>query len=92
MITEETIWEDPLIIDFFLNRELKEGSRKVYNPKNNTLLQIRRINPTELIEEAERESDEGIKPRNRKVKKYLLEFREHLKSERVIQLIISKML
>ncbi len=81
MITEETIGEDPLIMDFFLNRELGEGSRGVYIQRITLYCKYVELNPTELIEEAERESDEGIKPRNRRIKRHLLGFREHLKEK-----------
>jgi integrase len=81
MITEETIWEDPLIIDLYLNRGLKEDTRKVYTQRITLYCKYTGLGPTELIEEAEEECDEGIKPRNRKVKKYLLKFREKLKAE-----------
>ena len=75
------IKEDPHLIDFLENRHLKPASIDQYTRQLKQYCKFTKKTPTELIEEAEDEEEERIRMKNRKIKKYLQQYVQHLKAE-----------
>lgn len=71
---------DPLMEEF-LDRNLRPSTKKNYRIHLETFQKVTGMSLTELIEEAEAEEDSGIRPRNRKIKKYLKKCQEYLENE-----------
>ena len=70
---------DPLLQEFFHNRQLKKSTILRYQYVLQNYCKFTTLTPTQLIEEAEHEEDTNIRLRNRKVKKYIYTFYDHLK-------------
>ena len=75
------IHDDRHVKDFYRSRNLKEGTQDLYDSILKQYSLFTGKNPTELIEEAEEEEEKRIRMKNRKVKKYLLEFTEYLENK-----------
>lgn len=74
-----TMQTDMEIIDSFtLERGLCERSKKLYLTVINHYCRIQDMSIAQLLDEAEREEDEGIRLKRRTLKKRLLKFREYL--------------
>ena len=73
--------EDPQIIEFLLNRNLKPHSEYQYLKRIKQYCQYTQLTPTELIEEAINEEEQGIRKPNRKIKKYMIGYINKLKNE-----------
>ncbi len=72
---------DPLVIEWFNLTEIAENTRKNFLHGMRYYTEFIKKTPAELIEEAEAEIQDGILMRKRKIKSYLLTFREWLKNQ-----------
>lgn len=71
--------EDQKIIEqWYLCRNVSDGTKRSYNIAIRNYTHLIKKRPTELVDEAEKEEDEGIRPRKRKVYSYLLEYKKWL--------------
>lgn len=75
------IVDDPHIKDFMDARNLRESTKRTYLAMLKLYFDFLNKTPTELIEEAEKEEDKRIKMKNRKIRRYLIDFIGFLKSE-----------
>jgi len=80
MITKE-LREDSSLIDFLDSRDTREQTKETYIKRLNEYCKFTGKMPSELIEEAEEEEEERIRMRNRKIKRYLIDFTKYLKQE-----------
>ncbi len=64
--------------DLAISRNLRKTTIKEYARSLNQYCNFINKNPTELIEEAEVEEDQGIRMKNRKIKRYILNFKQEL--------------
>ncbi len=69
---------DPLIKDWFRTRALKDATKDRYLEAMKYFTEMTKKTPIELIEEAESEIKEGKVMRLRKIKAYLLDFKDYL--------------
>ena len=74
------IENDPCVKDFLRSRRLRESTRKEYLGRLNQYCLFTGKTPTELIDEAEMEQDQGIKTRKRKIKGYILDYIDEFKN------------
>ena len=58
----------PYIKEFILNRNLKPATIRSYTRKLQIYCEITGLNPTQLIEQAEEDEDNGIRLRKRRIK------------------------
>jgi len=70
----------PCVKDFIRSRGLRETTKREYLIRISQYSQFTRKTPTELIDEAENEQDQGIKTRRRKIKDHVLDYVEELKN------------
>lgn len=77
----EDIFADEYLKLFFIQRDLGESSRNTYLIRLKKYCEYTQKTPSELIEEAEAEQEENIKMRHRKINRYLLGFKEHMREE-----------
>lgn len=75
------IKEDPHLIDFLENRNLKPATIDQYTKQLTQYCKYTGLTPTQLIEEAEYEEEERIRMKNRKIKKHIQQYIQHLKKE-----------
>ena len=75
------IEEDPHVKLFFQFRNIKQNTKRNYLSALASYCKYVNLTPTELIEEAEKEQDEPIKMKNRKIKKYLTSYPQYLLKE-----------
>ncbi|WP_048190753.1 phage integrase N-terminal SAM-like domain-containing protein [Methanobacterium sp. SMA-27] len=75
------IYIDDLFKIFIQNRDVKSGTIELYSQIIKDYSNFLNKTPSEWITEAESEEDERIRMRNRSIKKYLLDYKDHL-SER----------
>jgi integrase len=80
----EDLREDELIKDWLSEIEAAPSTRRNYIQSMKFYTNFAGKTPEQLIEEAEEEVKSGILMRKRKIKRYLLEFREYLKEERKV--------
>lgn len=73
--------KDPLIIEWFANIEAAENTQKNFLQGMRYYTDFIKKTPSELLDEAEAEIDNGVLMRKRKIKSYLLTFREWLKGQ-----------
>lgn len=73
------ISDDPTLIDFLDSRNTKKSTKEVYTKRIRIYSNFIGKTPTELIEEAEEEEEERIRMRNRKIKRYFIDFIKHMK-------------
>jgi len=80
MITFEDIENDETVKDFLRSKWIKQSSKTQY------LFRLRRYSdfigkkPSELIDEAEKEQDEGIKRRKRRIRQYIFNYIEYARN------------
>jgi len=74
------IEKDPCVKDFIRSRKIRESTKKAYLMRINQYCKFTGKTPTQLIDEAEDEQDQGIKTRKRKIKAYILDYIEELKN------------
>lgn len=72
------IKQDPIYREFILNRNLRPETVRSYTRKLQIYCQITGLNPTQLIEQAEEDEDNGIRLRKRRIKGQLLNYQEYL--------------
>ncbi len=70
--------KDPKIKELFLNRNLRESSKKSYLLRIGQYCTFTGKTPTELIDEAIEDEENRVRMMNRRIKKQLLDFRAHL--------------
>lgn len=73
--------KDPLVKDFLRSRGIRKSTEKAYLQRINKYCEFLGKTPTEFIDEAEEEQDNGIKKRKRKINSYIYDFVELLKSD-----------
>jgi site-specific recombinase XerD len=72
------IKQDPIFREFILNRNLKSETVRSYTRKLQIYCQISGLSPTQLIEQAEEDEDNGVRSRKRRIKGQLLNYQEYL--------------
>jgi len=72
------ISEDSLFKSFIVNRGIRKATIKRYKRQLELYCTFLDKTPTELIDQAENEEDQGMRMRNRSIKKYLLNFKEFM--------------
>jgi integrase len=77
----DDIKNDRCFKDFIRSRSRRTNTISQYITRIRVYANFTGKNPTELIEEAESEEDQGIRLRNRKINDYFYEFREKLEEE-----------
>lgn len=75
------IEDDPLLQDFFRKRGQKKTTQERYFYVLGLYKQATGHSPTSMIEEAEDEEDQNIRPRKRKIEQHLLSFTEYMQSK-----------
>ena len=75
------ITNDRHIKDFYRTRNLREGTQRLYDTILKQYCLFTEKSPTELIEEAEKDEIDRIRMKDRKIKKYLLEYSEYLENK-----------
>lgn len=71
---------DPIVQEYYKDRQLAEATREIYTYHLQNYSDFIGLTPSEFIREADEEEEEGIRPRHRKINKYLKEHRKHLES------------
>lgn len=71
---------DPLVKEYYKDRQLADATREIYTYHLQNYSNFIGLSPSEFIEEADEQEEEGIRPRHRKINKYLKEHRKHLES------------
>lgn len=71
---------DPYFIDFVRSRDYREATIKVHRISLRDYCNLLGKTPTQIIDEAEKEEDEGRRMKRRSIKRYFLDFVDHLKS------------
>ena len=84
MVELEDLREDELIKEWLSGIEAAPSTRRNFIQSMKFYTNFAGKTPEQLIEEAEEEVKSGILMRKRKIKRYLLEFREYLKKERKV--------
>lgn len=79
--TNEDILSDPEYKTFIRSKTLKTGSKKSYMQRLRAYCNFNKMSLTELIEEAEKEEENGIKKRRRTVNKRIGDFIQYLDEE-----------
>ncbi|OEC84933.1 MULTISPECIES: tyrosine-type recombinase/integrase [Methanobacterium] len=79
-MTYRDIENDPCVKDFLRSRRLRESTKKEYLGRLKQYCLFTGKTPTELIDEAEMEQDQGIKSRKRKIKGYILDYIDDFKN------------
>lgn len=74
----EQLKSDQYIKDWFRTRDLRNGTRERYLEGMSHYTGLTKKTPIGLIEEAEAEIRQGVLPRARKIKAYLLDFKDYL--------------
>jgi integrase len=70
--------DDKLFQEFIYGRKLKQSTQDVYGIKLTAYSELIGMTPSELIQEAEEEEDDGIRLRKRKIKTYFQRYHEWL--------------
>lgn len=80
-ILSQDIKKDECFMDFIESRDVGESTKRSYLHRITRYCDFIGRMPTELIEEAEEEQDQGIKTRKRKIKRYLIDYKYHLENQ-----------
>ena len=88
-MSSEDIKNDPCVKDFVRSRTLRKTTQDAYLRRIRKYCNFIGKTPIELIEEAEKEEEDGIKPRKRKIRGYILDYVEHLENKDLAQLSIK---
>ncbi len=70
--------KDPLFREYVYDRNLKPGTIRSYKRKLEIYTQVTGYYPTQLIEQAEADEDNGIRMRKRRIKRYFQDLQDHL--------------
>lgn len=81
MFSNSDILKDEHVIKFINSRNLRPNSVSVYKLSIKNYCNYTGLTPTQLINEADDEQDQGIKKKNRKIKTYLQGFIKHLNNQ-----------
>lgn len=79
--TNEDILSDPEYKNFLRSKTLKQGSKKSYMQRLRAYCNFNEMSLTELIKEAEKEEEDGIKKRRRTVNRRIGDFIQYLDEE-----------
>lgn len=85
----EDIKNDRCFKDFLRSRSRRPSTKSQYVTRIRVYANFTGKTPTQLIEEAETEEEQGIKLRNRKINDYFYEFREKLEEEGMLPSTIN---
>ena len=80
MTTKYNIREDPVFVDFCENRNIAPPTIKKYVTSLKKYTNLTGMTLGELLDEADLDEDRAVKPRNRRIKKHLLDFKKYLDS------------
>ncbi|WP_414469453.1 tyrosine-type recombinase/integrase [Methanobacterium sp. ACI-7] len=86
------IHEDTTLLEFLDSRNTKESTKEIYIRRIVVYCKFIGKTPTELIEEAEKEEEKRIRMRNRKIKRYFINYIKHMKEERKSPNYVSAMM
>lgn len=81
MFTRDEILKDENVKEFLRTSWRKESTKKEYITRIRHYSNFTGKTPTQLIDEAEKEQDAGIKRRKRQIKKYIFDFIDYLKDD-----------
>jgi hypothetical protein len=81
--------KDEIVIEWFKQVRARPNTVKNYLVALQFYTDFTKMNPYELIEEAENEIDEGIRPRKQKIKQYVMDFQEYLESKELAPYTIN---
>ena len=76
----DTIRKDPRIMELFLDRDLRESTKKSYALRIGQYCTYTGLTPTELINEAIEDEENKVRMMNRRIKNHLNGFRVHLEA------------
>lgn len=79
MHSEKDIINDRHVQEFIENRNLRPNTITTYTQALKNYSTYTGLTPTELIEEAEAEEESRVRMKNRKIKKHIMGFIQHLK-------------
>ena len=82
IINVEDLWEDDMIENYLLNRDINEKSEKNVVYMLYKYCNLQKMTPTELIEEARSEQKQYEYHSERNLQKRLFKFRKYLKTEK----------
>lgn len=77
----KVIKNDPMLNDFYHSRNIALSTQKSYGQYFIKFYQFTNKNPSDLLKEAEEDEDNGLKPRQRRIRKYFLQFLEQANKE-----------
>ena len=77
--SNKKIHNDRYVQDFYLARGLSESSEENYTIRLKSYCNFLGKSPKELLDIAEQEQDNNIKMKDRKIKRYLLDYADHLR-------------
>lgn len=84
---------DPIVQEYYKDRQLAKATKEIYTYHLQNYSDFISLSPSEFIKEADEEEEEGIRPRHRKINKYLKEHRKYLEkkeySPRSIRIALS---
>ncbi len=76
----DDILNDYMIEDWFDTQQYSQGTKERYGLALRTYTEITRLNPEQLILEAEEDIKEGKLPRERRIKQHMVKFRKNLQN------------
>jgi len=80
---------DPVIKDWLASVSRKPGTRRLYTFALQYYTEFSGMTPEELLLEAEADIKNGVLPRQSKLKRHLIDFKEHLQSQDLAPLTIK---
>ena len=81
--------KDPVIKDWLASVSRKPGTRRLYTFALQYYTEFLGMTPEELLLEAEADIKNGVLPRQSKLKRHLIDFKEHLQSQDLAPLTIK---
>lgn len=81
--------KDPVIKDWLASVSRKPGTRRLYTFAMQYYTEYLGMAPEELLLEAEADIRNGVLPRQSRLKRHLLDFKEHLQSQDLAPLTIK---
>ena len=77
----EDIKKDEVVQEYFLAKNIRQSTKKLYTRRLRYYCNFVGKTPTELIEEAENEEEQGLRMRKRSIKKYFLSWLKELQQK-----------
>jgi integrase len=81
--------QDYIIRDWLSSTSQSPGTHRLYVFAMQYYTEFLRMTPEELLTEAEQDIQNGVLPRNRKIKRHLLDFKDYLKKQGLAPLTIK---